>query len=194
MHREPDVGFDPGFPGSRPGPKAGAKPLRHPGIPSLLFVCCFPQHLKVESLLDSIQLQALHNPFAHILFGYTMSSPKKRFFLSSLCHLLQEHLASLIFRHNFFKLPDIFEMPIVIGKDRQVHLLSCVSILEPKLFYHCILHSTIAGTFIIAPAIHSFFQQIFIEHLLSIDIGEEINIAGIASVLSELQCCGESKN
>uniref|UniRef100_A0A8I3NG76 Large ribosomal subunit protein bL9m n=1 Tax=Canis lupus familiaris TaxID=9615 RepID=A0A8I3NG76_CANLF len=33
MHREPDVGFDPGSPGSRPRPKAGAKPLRHPGIP-----------------------------------------------------------------------------------------------------------------------------------------------------------------
>ena len=33
MHREPDEGFDPGSPGSRPGPKAGAKPLRHPGIP-----------------------------------------------------------------------------------------------------------------------------------------------------------------
>ena len=33
MHREPDVGFDPGSPGSRPGPKAGAKPLRHAGIP-----------------------------------------------------------------------------------------------------------------------------------------------------------------
>ena len=31
MHREPDVGFDPGSPGSHPGPKAGAKPLRHPG-------------------------------------------------------------------------------------------------------------------------------------------------------------------
>ena len=31
--REPEVGFNPGFPGSRPGPKAGAKPLRHPGIP-----------------------------------------------------------------------------------------------------------------------------------------------------------------
>ena len=31
--REPDAGFDPGSPGSRPGPKAGAKPLRHPGIP-----------------------------------------------------------------------------------------------------------------------------------------------------------------
>ena len=33
MHREPDVGFDPGSPGPRPGPKAGAKPLHHPGIP-----------------------------------------------------------------------------------------------------------------------------------------------------------------
>ena len=33
MHQESDVGFDPGSPGSRPGPTAGAKPLRHPGIP-----------------------------------------------------------------------------------------------------------------------------------------------------------------
>ena len=28
------MGFDPGSPGSHPGPKAGAKPLRHPGIPN----------------------------------------------------------------------------------------------------------------------------------------------------------------
>ena len=51
MHQDPDVGFDPGSPGSRPGPKAGAKPLRHPGIPILyvyiarsvlvFFVFCF---------------------------------------------------------------------------------------------------------------------------------------------------------
>ena len=34
MHREPKVAFDPGSPGSRPGTKAGAKPLRHPGIPN----------------------------------------------------------------------------------------------------------------------------------------------------------------
>ena len=27
------MGFDPGAPGSRPGLKAGAKPLSHPGIP-----------------------------------------------------------------------------------------------------------------------------------------------------------------
>ena len=36
MHREPDVGFDPGSPGWRPRPKAGAKPLCHPGIPELI--------------------------------------------------------------------------------------------------------------------------------------------------------------
>ena len=38
MHPEPDVGFDPGSPGSRPGSKAGAKLLRHPEIlsPSIL--------------------------------------------------------------------------------------------------------------------------------------------------------------
>ena len=38
MHREPDVGFNPGSPGSRPGPKAGTKLLRHPGIPKILFL------------------------------------------------------------------------------------------------------------------------------------------------------------
>ena len=31
--REPDAGLDPGTPGLRPRPKAGAKPLSHPGIP-----------------------------------------------------------------------------------------------------------------------------------------------------------------
>ena len=38
MHREPDVGFDPGSPGSPPGPKAGAKTLHHPGIPKVSFL------------------------------------------------------------------------------------------------------------------------------------------------------------
>ena len=38
MHREPDVGLDPRSPGSRPGPKAGAKPLCHPGIPGLFIL------------------------------------------------------------------------------------------------------------------------------------------------------------
>ena len=38
MPREPDVGLDPGSPGSRPGLKAGAKLLRHPGIPVKLYL------------------------------------------------------------------------------------------------------------------------------------------------------------
>ena len=36
MHQEPNMGFDLGSPGSRLGPKAGTKPLRHPGIPEKL--------------------------------------------------------------------------------------------------------------------------------------------------------------
>ena len=32
--RKPDEGLDPGTPGSCPRPKAGAKPLNHPGIPT----------------------------------------------------------------------------------------------------------------------------------------------------------------
>ena len=31
--QEPDMGLDPETPGSRPGPKAGAKPLSHLGMP-----------------------------------------------------------------------------------------------------------------------------------------------------------------
>ena len=41
MHREPDVGLNPGSPGLCPGPKAGAKPLHHPGIPFLVFLLSF---------------------------------------------------------------------------------------------------------------------------------------------------------
>ena len=37
IHLEADVGFDPGSPGSRHGPKAGAKLLHHPGIPTHSF-------------------------------------------------------------------------------------------------------------------------------------------------------------
>ena len=35
--REPDVGLNPGSPGSRPGLKAGAKPLSHSGCPYSVF-------------------------------------------------------------------------------------------------------------------------------------------------------------
>ena len=35
--REPDMGLNPGTPGSRPGLKADAVPLSHPGIPGSAF-------------------------------------------------------------------------------------------------------------------------------------------------------------
>ena len=38
-YQEPDVGLDPGTPGSHLGPKAGVKPLSHPGCPCFCF--CF---------------------------------------------------------------------------------------------------------------------------------------------------------
>ena len=36
--RDPDMGFDPGTPRSHSGPKAGAKPLSHPGIQETSFL------------------------------------------------------------------------------------------------------------------------------------------------------------
>ena len=51
MHREPDAGLDPRTPGSRPGPKAGAKPPSHPGIPPV-----FP----LTDVLKSVRLEALY--------------------------------------------------------------------------------------------------------------------------------------
>ena len=35
--RKPNVGLDPGTPGSCSEPKAGAKPLSYPGCPTILF-------------------------------------------------------------------------------------------------------------------------------------------------------------
>ena len=60
MHREPDVGFDPESSGSCPGPKAGAKPLRHPGIPH----CGFNMHFSNDCYRIS----------SHVLFAIHVSS------------------------------------------------------------------------------------------------------------------------
>ena len=48
MPREPNVGFDPRSPGSRPGLKEGAKPLRHPGIPFCFFISLPPLPTLIE--------------------------------------------------------------------------------------------------------------------------------------------------
>ena len=52
MHREPDVGFNPRSPGLRPGPKAGAKPLRHPGIPKTEWFLEYSQNCASITIID----------------------------------------------------------------------------------------------------------------------------------------------
>ena len=58
MHREPDVGFDPGSPGSRPGPKAGTKPLCHPGIPIISFI--FITLYKIALIVKVVEIDEFH--------------------------------------------------------------------------------------------------------------------------------------
>ena len=74
MHQEPDVGLDPRSPGSCPGPKAGAKPLRHPGIPALLILR--------NSLAGQPKPLMLYNVFPHtcipILEVLPNQSPRAR--------------------------------------------------------------------------------------------------------------------
>ena len=70
MHREPDVGLDPGSPGSRPGPKAGAKPLRHPGIPD-------PSFLIINLFFIGVQFANIQNNTQWlILSSAPLSAPK----------------------------------------------------------------------------------------------------------------------
>ena len=67
MHQEPDVGLDPGSPGSRPEPKAGAKPLRHPGIPGYL-----PNSDSCSELNQARQSFYIYHPnCSHLLCVYT---------------------------------------------------------------------------------------------------------------------------
>ena len=56
-----DVGFDPWSPGSRPGPKAGAKPLRHPGIPPMNFSNTAPPNFLLSSIKGCSLLLFYHH-------------------------------------------------------------------------------------------------------------------------------------
>ena len=86
MHREPDVGFDPGSPGSRPGPKAGAKPLRHPGTPGPFSYTTHKNKLKLDERPEcetGIHQNPKENPGNNLFdFGHSNflldSSPKTR--------------------------------------------------------------------------------------------------------------------
>ena len=50
--REPNAELDPRSPGSHPGPKAGAKPLSHPGIPRDQLVLTISQIVPVLNIFQ----------------------------------------------------------------------------------------------------------------------------------------------
>ena len=56
--RKPDVGLDPGTPGSRPGPKAGAQPLSHPGVPVLFLSRGSTSSMELTMGLEFITLRS----------------------------------------------------------------------------------------------------------------------------------------
>ena len=77
MHRDPDVGFDPGSPGSRPGPKVGARPLCHPGIPnisSFITPSSFTSTFVVTGVLSSgllcMAVHDVHCPTLRVHFSH----------------------------------------------------------------------------------------------------------------------------
>ena len=66
---EPDVGLDSRTPGSQPEPKAGAKPLRHPGIPALIIINATSFHIQHYMGNSSVSFV----PIPHF-FTYSSSS------------------------------------------------------------------------------------------------------------------------
>ena len=60
--RVPDVGLDPGTPGSCPEPKADAQSLSHPGIPkNILFKFSLPTYSLTPSAHPSSALLSAHH-------------------------------------------------------------------------------------------------------------------------------------
>ena len=71
---EPEAGLDPGTPGLSPGPKAGAKPLRHPGIPQLVCLTdeCALYHCAILSMPTSA-CNIFYYPFTCNLSSLTLN-------------------------------------------------------------------------------------------------------------------------
>ena len=55
--REPDVGLDPRTPGPGPGPKAGVKPLSHPGIPNVHFLTLIHKASRSSIIRENVYLR-----------------------------------------------------------------------------------------------------------------------------------------
>ena len=103
MHQEPNVGLNPGYPGSRPGPKAGTKPLHHPGIPNLFFIGVQLTNIQNNTQCSSRQVSpsvpVTHSP--HSSSSSPSSTPSSFPRVSSLYDLSP----FLIFPTRFFSIP-----------------------------------------------------------------------------------------
>ena len=63
--RESDVGLDPGSPGPRPGLKADAQPLNHPGVPEKTYIDLLYLH-KCKPILNTVSQNLATHLFKHI--------------------------------------------------------------------------------------------------------------------------------
>ena len=110
MHREPDVGFDPGSPGSCPGPKSGAKPLRHPGIPifcpflklCFLLICRSYLYILYTGLLLAIFTTVIFSYSVACLFTFNGDS-EKSVFIFNVVQFNKFSLSLRVFFMSFFK-------------------------------------------------------------------------------------------
>ena len=68
--REPDVGLNPGSPGTWPRSKGGAKPLRHPGIPVFCFDRSYPNDCEVISHCGLLCISLIISDVEHLIFFF----------------------------------------------------------------------------------------------------------------------------
>ena len=90
----PDAGLDPRTPGSRPGPKADAKSLSHPGIPRMIFL--------YECILFEFVELAMYRKFSSIIYWKIVFSVLFGSFTSGM--LITQMLGSLCLAYGCFPL------------------------------------------------------------------------------------------
>ena len=89
------MGFDPGSPGSCPGPKAGAKPLRHPGIP------CATQGSLLWPVFSKNPIQLVQpefplSPCSFFVISHSLTPPCSFAYKSPLVLLFRMEFSSLL--------------------------------------------------------------------------------------------------
>ena len=111
---EPDVGLDPGMPGSWPGPTAVAKPLSHPGIPIIWFlipispqrwsmihyviICFSPQHFYLPESIHLLMTET-RQPYLFLHLTHDRSNLKYTLHPSYYFLLYSQHPGHICMSH-----------------------------------------------------------------------------------------------